>query len=261
MGAVKICVYESAKTPFYVEATGLHIYSIEELAYYLHENIYLIDDRMIDEKLYSWLERELKLSKLAEKLRNGRSTGAHVYNQVMSILQVSEYYSEKELAELSEKIKAISGMQTQERMKYKADELYANENYWAAITEYERLLSIRQNLRLTVQFYAQIWNNLACCYGKLFLFEKAAVCFENAYQFQKIPEYKEKAYYARKLADHGQEAPEELAESKVSDEFKKEAEEILEDISRKSMEECAKMDGKKFLREKENSYCRISSVT
>lgn len=254
MGAVKICVHKSAKTPFYVESTGIHLYSLEELAFYLYENMYLIDDRMIDEKLYSWLEKELKLSVLAEKLRNGRSTGAHVYNQVMSILQVSEYYSEKELEALSEKIKAISSMQTQERMKYKADELYANENYWAAITEYERLLSIRQNLRLTVQFYAQIWNNLACCYAKLFLFEKAATCFENAYQFQKITEYKEKAYYARKLANYGQDEAEELAESKVTEDFKKAAKEKLEEISRKSMEECSKMDGKKFLQEKENSY-------
>lgn len=254
MGAVKICVHKSAKTPFYVESTGIHLYSLEELAFYLYENMYLIDDRMIDEKLYSWLEKELKLSVLAEKLRNGRSTGAHVYNQVMSILQVSEYYSEKELEALSEKIKAISSMQTQERMKYKADELYANENYWAAITEYERLLSIRQNLRLTVQFYAQIWNNLACCYAKLFLFEKAATCFENAYQFQKITEYKEKAYYARKLANYGQDEAEELAESKVTEDFKKAAKEKLEEISRKSMEECSKVDGKKFLQEKENSY-------
>ena len=260
MGAVKICVHKSAKTPFYVETTGIHLYSIEELAYYLHENIYLIDERMVDEKLYYWLENELNLPMLAEKLRNGSSTGSHLYNQVMSILQVSEYYSEKELEELSKKIQSISAMQTQERMKCKADELYANENYWAAITEYERLLSIRQNLRLTVQFYAQIWNNLACCYAKLFLFEKAANCFENAYQFQKIPEYKEKAYYARKLADHGREEAEELAEAKVTEEFKRAAKEKLEDISRKSMEECRKAEGIAFLQEREKSYCRTSSA-
>ena len=56
MGTVKLCVHESAKTPNYAEATGNHLYSIEELAYYLYENIYLIDERIIDEKLYSWIE-------------------------------------------------------------------------------------------------------------------------------------------------------------------------------------------------------------
>ena len=178
MGTVKLCVHELAKTPYYAEATGIHLYSIEELAYYLYENIYLIDERMIDEKLYSWIEMELGLWKLAERLRNGRGSGNHIYNQVMVILQVSEYYSERELNELSEKIKTISGMQAQERMKYKADDLMQNENYWAAIAEYERILGIRQSSRLTVEFYAKVWNNLAGCYARLFLLDKAAACFE-----------------------------------------------------------------------------------
>ena len=200
MGAVRLCVHKVARNPYFVEATGIHLFSIEELAYYLFENIYLVDERVISEKLQSWIEWELELPVLAEKLRAGKNTGTHVYNQVMTILQEAYYYSEKELFDLSEKIKSISGLQTQERMKFKADELMQNENYWAAVNEYERVLSIRQNSRLSVEFYARVWNNLGGCYARLFLFEKAAVCFENAYQFQKITEYQERAEYARKLS-------------------------------------------------------------
>lgn len=254
MGAVKICVHEAAKTPFYVETTGIHLYSMEELAYYLYKNIYLIDERIIEEKLYSWLEKELGLEKLAEKLRNGTSTGIHVYNQVMTILQASEYYSENELAQLSEKIKEISGLQAQERMKHKADELLENENYWAAITEYERLLSIRQNTRLTVDFYAGVWNNLAVSYARLFLFEKAAGCFECAYQFQKLPEYKEKAYYARKLAAYGKEQQEELLESKISEDFIQQSEQVLKRLEEKSRQDCAKTTPEEFLEAQEKKY-------
>ena len=199
MGTVKLCVHKIAKTPYFVEATGIHLFSIEELAYYLYENIYLVDERIVGEKLYSWIENELEMVKLVEKLRAGINTGTHVYNQVMMILQASDYYTEEELWQLSEKTKSISGLQTQERMKYKADELMQNENYWAAITEYERILSIRQNSRLSVEFYAKVWNNLGGCYARLFLFEKSAECFDNAYQFQKITEYKERAEYAKKL--------------------------------------------------------------
>ena len=187
MGTVKLCVHELAKTPYYAEATGIHLYSIEELAYYLYENIYLIDERMIDEKLYSWIEMELGLWKLAERLRNGRGSGNHIYNQVMVILQASEYYSERELGELSEKIKTISGMQAQERMKYKADDLMQNENYWAAIAEYERILGIRQSSRLSVEFYAKVWNNLAGCYARLFLFQEAIHCYDKAYALNGNP--------------------------------------------------------------------------
>ena len=234
MGTVKICVHEMAKTPYLVEATGIHLYSIEELAYYLYENIYLVDDRMMDEKLYSWIEMELGMGSLAEKLRTGSGTGHHVYNQVMVILKHSGYYSEKEFSELSEKIKEISSLQTQERMKYKADELMQNENYWAAILEYERLLSIRQNSKLSVEFYAKVWNNLAGCYARLFLFEKAATCYEGAYQFHKSAEYKERAFYARKLANYGQEEAEELLENKISEEFVQQAEICLKELEAQS---------------------------
>lgn len=248
MGTVKICAHEMAKTPYFVEAAGIHLYSIEELAYYLYENIYLIDERLIEEKLYTWIERELEMETLAERLRNGKTAGNHVYNQVMTILKASEYYSEEELNQLSEKIRTISTLQTQERMKHKADELLQNKNYWDAIIEYERILSIRQSSKLKVDFYAMIWNNLGGCYARLFLFEKAASCYENAYQFQKIADYKEKAHYARKLAGYGQEELEELLESKLSEEFVKEAESILANLEEKSKQECKEILPEDFLK-------------
>ncbi len=254
MGTVKLCVHEMAKTPYFVEATGIHLYSIEELAYYLYENIYLIDEKVIEEKLYSWIETELGMVKLSERLRNGRATSSHVYNQVMTILQASEYYTENELGRLSEKIKMISGMQTQERMKYKADELMQNENYWGAVSEYERILGIRQSSRLTVEFYAKVWNNLAGCYARLFLFEKAASCYENAYQFQKIAEYKEKAFQARKLAMYGQSLEEVLSEDKISEEFIKQTESVFSQLEAKSRLDCEKMEPSEFLKKCEKNY-------
>ncbi len=260
MGAVKLCVHERARVPYALETTGIHIYSIEELAYYLCENIYLADDRIIGEKLYTWLECELKLPGLAEKLRSGNNMGNHVYNQVMLILQASDYYSEEELIALSEKIKAISSLQTQERMKYKADELLQNENYWAAVEEYERILSIRQNSKLSVQIYADIWNNLGVCYAKMFLFQKAAGCFENAYGFQKISKYKEKAFYARSLAVYGQEEAEALLETKISEEFVEETKIRLKELEGRAEEASRSVTAEKFLEDQEKEYAKISCI-
>lgn len=259
MGAVKLCVHKKAKVPFFLECTGIHLFSIEELAYYLYENIYLIDEKIVGDKLYDWIEAGLKIPLLAEKLRVGKSTGNHVYNQMMTILQASEYYSEEELLQLSEKIKAISGLQTQERMKYKADELMQNENYWAAIHEYENILSIRQNSRLSVEFYAKVWNNLAGCYARLFMFEKAVQCFESAYQFQKIPEYKEKAYFARKLQNYGKRKNTVVVES-MSQELANKAENIYSLLEEKCKQECEKISPKEFLKSLQKKYNKISII-
>ncbi len=244
MGSVKLCVHKIAKTPYLVEATGIYLFSIEELAYYLYENIYLVDDCFVEEKLYSWIENELEMPNLAEKLRMGRNTGNHVYNQVMTILQVADYHSKEELFKVSEKIASISGLQTQERMKYKADDLMQNENYWAAITEYERVLSIRQNSRLSVGFYAKVWNNLGGCYARLFLFEKSAECYDNAYQFQKIAAYKERAEYARKLNEYS----------------KGQSEDILKQLEAKCGKMCIDAVPRELLKNWEKSYSKISGI-
>lgn len=254
MGCVKICRHELSKVPYYAEATGTLLYSVEELAYYLYENIYLIDEGMLEEKLYSWLEKELGMEELAKKLRGAEGSGIHVYNQVMTILQAAEYHSGKELSELSEQIRKISGMQTQERMKYRADELLRNENYWAAISEYERILEIRQNTKLPVEFYAEVWNNLACCYAGVFLFEKTASCFECAYQFHRQTEYKERAYYARRLAAYGQEDSEELPDDRITEEFIEQAEHLLEELQKESEEDCKKGSPESFLKLREKKY-------
>lgn len=256
MGTVKLCTQGLAKAPYTVEATGLPLYCVEELAYYLYENIYMIDDSLMDEKLYTWLERELGMSTLAEKLRNAQGSGIHVYNQVMTILQAADYHTKKELSDLSEKIKKLSGMQTQERLKYKADELLRNESFWAAVAEYERILGIRQNSRLPVEFYAAVWNNLGCCYAGLFLFEKAASCFESAFQFHKKMEYKERAYYARRLAAYGQEAPEELLEDKSGETFARHAEAVLKEMETECAAVCQRddFDSSEFLKKREKIY-------
>lgn len=252
MGAVKLCIHKTAKTPYCAEVTGIHLYSIEELAYYLYHNIYLMDEQTIGESLYSWIEKELEMNALAERLREGKNTGIHIYNQVMTILQASEYYTQEELSMLSEKIKNISGLQTQERLKYKADEMLHNRNYWSAVIEYNRILSIRQSSRLSVEFYAKVWNNLGVCYAKLFLFEKAAACFENAYRFQKIPVYQQAAYYARKLSKDTGEEKEELSERKLSEEFIQEASMRLKALEEQSRAKCKNLDPQNFFKDREH---------
>ena len=46
MGAVLICRDELVKSPYYIESMGIRLYSMEELAFFLYENIYLVDDNI-----------------------------------------------------------------------------------------------------------------------------------------------------------------------------------------------------------------------
>ncbi|MCI8597986.1 MAG: hypothetical protein HFJ10_06040 [Lachnospiraceae bacterium] len=199
MGAVLICSQSQAETPYYIESMGIRLYSMEELAYFLYENIYLVDKRMLGEHLWDWIRTEVGNTELAERLKKGMEAGSSMQNMVLTILRNVDYYTQEELAELSAKMKVLNTYQEQERLKLRADEYFINGNYQAAIYEYERILDIRQSGRLGVDFYAHVWNNLGVCYCRLFLFRKASRAFRTSYQYQKDPEVLKEYVYAMRL--------------------------------------------------------------
>ena len=59
MSGYILCQVKKAEKPFYIENISTNIYSIEELCYYLYNNLYLVDSSLISSKLCTWLEEEL----------------------------------------------------------------------------------------------------------------------------------------------------------------------------------------------------------
>lgn len=188
MGAVLICSQEQAKTPYYIESMGIRLYSMEELAYFLYQNIYLVDKRMLGVRLWDWIRTEIGNPDLAERLKKGAEAGSSLQNMVLTILRNVDYYTQEELNQLSSKMKILNTYQEQERLKLRADEYFINGNYQAAVYEYEKILNIRQSDRLGVEFYAHVWNNLGVCCSRLFLFGRAARAFRTSYQYQRDPD-------------------------------------------------------------------------
>lgn len=187
MGAVMICKNEPAETPYYIESMGVRIYSMEELAYFLYENIYLVDKKMLGKRLWDWLRTEMHNPELADRLQKGMEAGGSLQNMVLTILRSVDFYSQEELTQLTAKMKVLNTYQEQERLKLRADEYFVGGNYQAAIYEYQKILDIRQSERLGVEFYAHVWNNLGVCCCRLFLFGKAAQAFRTSWQYQKDP--------------------------------------------------------------------------
>ena len=199
MGTVLICRQEQAETPYYIESMGLGIYSMEELAYFLYQNIYLVDKKMLGEHLWEWIRTEIGNAELAERLKKGVEAGSSLQNMVLTILRSVDYYTTEELNQLSAKLKILNTYQEQERLKLRADEYFFNGNYQAAINEYEKILNIRQSDRLGVEFYAHVWNNLGVCYCRLYLFGRASRAFRTSWQYQKDPDVLKEYVFAMRM--------------------------------------------------------------
>lgn len=201
MGLVSICRYQRTKTPFFVEQAGVNLYSLEELSYFLYQNICLVDRKFFDERLCRWLREEAGCGELAGRLQKGISSGTGFQNLVLSVVGASGIYYGKELSDLGERIRGLQTLTEQERLKLRADELLNNRNEWAAMEEYRHILKMHQNSRLGMGFYGAVWNNLGVCYARQFLFREAADCFETSYEYHPEEAVKEQAELARQLAE------------------------------------------------------------
>ena len=50
MSGYHLCQVKKAVHPYYIESISTNIFTIEELCFYLRENIYLIDETIMNEK-------------------------------------------------------------------------------------------------------------------------------------------------------------------------------------------------------------------
>lgn len=165
--------------PFWLHKTKKGIYSMEELCYYLYENVYLLDRDLMTEELIDWIQEQCSMEALAKKLRELLHFGGSLSAFVSVVLEDCYYKSPEEIKRLGTVLKENENLSVYERKKNRADYLLKEKKYVLAVKEYGRLLlEIGGRDKL---FESRILHNMACAYGKLFLFEMAAKCFREAY--------------------------------------------------------------------------------
>ena len=68
MSTTILCQTKRASTPYYIEEVDLHISSLEELCYFLQNNLPLVDVSFFNMNLLDWLETELETPRLTAEL-------------------------------------------------------------------------------------------------------------------------------------------------------------------------------------------------
>ena len=123
MSGYVLCQIKKAKNPYYIESISTNIYSIEERCNYLKQNIYLIDNTIINEKLCDWIRDELGLTKLYRKLYQQLEKDESIGNFILPIFKEIGYLSHQEFQQIQEEISKIEIQPDDLRRKMKADYL------------------------------------------------------------------------------------------------------------------------------------------
>ena len=182
MSSLILCHKKKARCAYEIARIHRRIYTIEELCYYLCNNLYLVDYTIMNEKLCDWLAEELELLELSEQLRSMLEQNASMEKFVMTILSSSSIYTTAELSQIQDVLDKLKNQRPIEKQKYKADNLLESGSVKSAIMSYQEIIHGERDESVDSKFYGRVYGCLGAAYGRLFLYEDAARMYEAAYQ-------------------------------------------------------------------------------
>lgn len=186
MGSIIVCKYMMAERPYVIEKENLNIYSTEELCFYLIHHICDVDTTIINGKLASWLEDEIKAVRLAGVLKQ-QIAGKTPVMKMIEMLLVELAYSTKE------EIQQIVYKQTLPITPAKEAENLGNlflqqEKFEKAVKAFRKSLRYRKQEREDEITEALIYEKIAIAYARLFMYNEAAESFALSYMKNPLPQ-------------------------------------------------------------------------
>lgn len=179
MDNVILCSGKYASAPYFLEEDNLHIYSVEELCYYLYKNAFLLQEDFFTEELLGWMEKELGLAEWVSQLKLLKGKEEELLRCMEYLFLRTGYYGEEDVKHVRSVLKDNNHLSVAERKKLRADAYCKKQRYAKASAEYEQLLKDTEEDQ--VKFRAKLYHNLGVCAAGMFLYEKAAEYFGQAF--------------------------------------------------------------------------------
>jgi len=201
MSNLILCKENLSSMPFYLESASKHIYSMEELYYYIKANPYLAAWDIMKEEFCIWMEENNFHKNLIKELRELMTNGSKQTDFLRRVIKNETYYNQQEKQELIHVLNEMENKSAIECLKLKADKWMENKKYICAMKEYKSILSSENIKTLSADIIGNIWNNLGSAYAELFFYEEAVWCYKKAYAYNNNPKSLNAMEKAKKNAD------------------------------------------------------------
>lgn len=205
MSECMLCQSRRAEQPYLIEPVGIRIWSIEELIYFIGENLPLIDEDILNQKLVDWIKEELHMRRLAGILGQIIGKPFSMREFVLPIYHETGYPGETPMRKTLNAMDDFNALPTPVRLKKKGDVLVHHMRYLRAIETYQSVLDYQQSSHLGTQFTGVIYHNIGCVYAKLFQMEEACSCLKESWKLLHSSDSLKHYLYAVYLKD-GREA-------------------------------------------------------
>lgn len=180
MEGLILCRGKLATNPFY--AGDISFYSIEEICYYLYENIYTISEDFFSERLIEFIQQELEEEEIGAALAVLLKNGLHLKEAVLTIVMNVDFYSAEEVMRLRNIVDELDKLEPYERVKACGDTMLKAKRYMKALEDYGKSILLAQKQGASKEFLAKAYHNKGVAYGRMILYELAYEAFEMSYQ-------------------------------------------------------------------------------
>ncbi|MCR4693808.1 MAG: hypothetical protein K5773_00610 [Pseudobutyrivibrio sp.] len=234
MSTLIYCQNQIAASPYYIEEASLNVYSLEEISYFILNNVYLLSNKFMSYDLCNWIGRELKEKKLSEDLSSLVQNNAPLHIFVGHILSSNGYSSQKEIKDTLNLVATFENKSEAERKKMRADRLMAADRIVDAIYEYESLLADDVTKTMSTVVEGDVYHNLGTAFARLFLFDQATRCFDEAYKRNKKKASLSQLLFTLKCKRDSQAFEDYIAKYQIPKEFVEEINRTVSDINGKA---------------------------
>lgn len=210
MGRLIYCIGDKAKIPFYFQSTGVCVYTMEELCYYLFHNVETMEEDLAESQLVPWIRVELNMPERADFLSTLMERKSGIKDIVVSIFCSTDYYSQDEINHLIGKIDEYFELLPIERKRHHASAILRYGKTREALLEYQTILDDRDFAQLSEEEQGAAYHNIAVLMAQNGQFRNAAKYFQTAYQKSGYKESLCQYLYALKLGGMEEEFNNEL---------------------------------------------------
>lgn len=218
MGKLIQCSSKIAKHPYCFPMTKTNVYSIEEVCYYIRNNIYMMQEEVFDRDFVEWLDKELEMETTAKKLENMRKDHNNLKDIVVTLCCSCDYYTEEEINQLIGVMDETQNLSMRGRQMIKADNFLKTNSLEKARKEYESILRSDDMLHASQEEYGTVYHSLGVAYAGLGEFGEAAQAFQKAYEQNQKMESMQAYLYALRLGGMEKEYEHAVKELEISQE-------------------------------------------
>ncbi len=182
MGRVILCETTPATTSYIFPNTKIEVFSYEELCFYLYNNIALISEEYIGVPMFNWIENELHLGELADRLRELKEKATTDLTDLLTaILTFKEYYTIPEVKEFILQLERMKGLTQPQFRKLQADGFLRYHKYLKALAIYDEILEQYPDMQ-NDKLLGAIYHNKAVALAHNFELKEATEAYLKAYE-------------------------------------------------------------------------------